>query len=129
MNNWKKNALQTAESAKTLNLEFVSSQSDLAHHNGPARLIGVVVEANTDFDEEALPAYQIEFASGEKLYAFDNELCSDDDKGLVALINAVSIPFGIARNIGSFCGPDHLLEYGSPEQKDLFQARWIKTLS
>ena len=84
------------------------------------RVIEAITAAGDEWDEEALPAFKIEFADGTQAEAFFEELFSWDAR-FFALATATIGPFALSHQLG-FEGPDDLYVNGSREQVAAFEA-------
>ncbi len=122
MNDWKTSALQATERAKNLALVFNTDDQSFQLHNGPCHLRAVVLEPNEHFDEESLPVFIVETAHSQEVAAFQNELSCENTEEMASLLIAVSAPFSVARRLGDWTGPNHLIKEGSAEEIAQFNA-------
>ena len=107
---WQSICAEALESCKDIPLTFMSSYQDMKGKEGPCRLVGTVVEASENYDEESLPVYLVELADGTRVEVLEEELSSDDSAVFQRLIEGVSMTFGLARVLGDWAGPTHLME-------------------
>lgn len=117
---WKDVCEKAIRDTEGLPLVFVSSSQDMSRHEGPCKLVGAVLEANEDYDEESLPIYRVELPDGTRIDAFEEELCSEDTGGLGRLIDGVSMTFGLDRVLGDWAGPAHLMASANEEIRNRF---------
>lgn len=80
--------------------------------------LGTDATKESDYDEDYLPYFRVEFADGGELDASEEELFSHDPRFL-ELLSAVSGGFVAARNLG-FMGPRDLSEDGDISHKEEF---------
>lgn len=117
---WKLVCLQAVDAAKSLPLEFATEYQDMKANKGPCKLVGAVIEPNEDYDEESLPVYLVELENGTRIDALEEELSSSDAAGLQLLIEGVSMTFGLARVLGDWVGPLHLMEEADEPTRQRF---------
>jgi hypothetical protein len=127
MNNisWKDACHNAVSAACNLPLIFGTHYADMQHKSGPCRLVGAVIEANAEYDEESLPVYVVELEDGSRIDALEEELTSLDTDGLGHLIAGVSMTFGLSRILGDWAGPAHLME----EADESIKARFLALLA
>lgn len=117
---WKDVCGKAIRDADGLTLEFASRYQDMSRHRGPCKLLGAVIEASEDYDEESLPIYRVELSDGTRIDALEEELCSEDTAGLGRLIEGVSMTFGLARVLGEWTGPAHLMASADEATRNRF---------
>lgn len=117
---WKDVCNKAAEAAKNLPLVIASQYADMKPNNGPCKLLGIVIEANSDYDEESLPVYRVQLQDGRKVNVTEEELTCSDTDGLESLFAGVSMTFGLARIFGEWVGPSHLMDEADEATKANF---------
>ncbi|MBN3760914.1 hypothetical protein [Burkholderia sp. Ac-20365] len=102
-------------------LQDRSDANDVYHSHSfqSATVVGVGADpATTGWDEESLPYFELQFADGVRIQAFEEEIFSNDPRRHT-LATIVAGGFAVARELG-FAGPFHLSREGSDEQKREF---------
>lgn len=117
---WQSVCADAVATCKDLPLAFMSPYQDMKGKEGSCRLIGAVIEASEDYDEESLPVYLVELEDGTHVEALEEELSSDDSAGFQRLIEGVSMTFGLARVLGDWAGPAHLMEDADEPTRERF---------
>ena len=118
--NWKSVCLNAVDAAKDLPLQFATEYQDMKANKGPCKLVGAIIEPSEEYDEESLPVYLVKLESGTRIEALEEELSSQDADGLKRLIEGVSMTFGIARVLGDWAWPSHLMEEADETTKRRF---------
>lgn len=117
---WQDVCNNAVEAAKQLPLTLTSPYSDISAVEGPCRLLRAFIEADDQFDDEALPAFLVATQDGRELVVFEEELTCADEQGLQQLIEGVCMTFGLSRSQGEWVSPAHLMEEADEAAKARF---------
>lgn len=133
---WKSICLDASNAAVGLPVTFTAGITTYAKHNGQCIFVGAMFDPEcSEFDEEALPFYQLKAPDGTIFSAGDDELAAqqpEDQARLNQLILGVSITYAAARTVGeaagkpTFGGPASIMAAGTEDEKQEFEVELAK---